>query len=535
MIAENYVKKLIAMLVIIASIFTVFPIAVNADGTNVVLDPTDNQYLELRATDVTEVEGQNRQVIFQLWAHNLEFKGFQVRFSYDSDKVTPSNIETNEPTDDSDEYFKFENEFEGRLDFFALPYSGEGDGIEAILSLDPPVTTSTHIKDKGSNDYYIDAKDDDVLLGKMSFQMTEDVYEDGWFSLVTDSTSSPTTGIKISVTIPSYYESQSVFRFTDQTASKDADLSDLIVSHGEENELIPELSTYKEYDLDPSFDKGTYDYEVVLMEYIDDLDIKATKSDANSTMKIKVPKRDEDDNLVYENDSIVYEEKDLDSGVPYNVKINKLGEPDTVLTIKVTAEDTKTSNEYTVTIKRPYGTIRGSVKFDSIEENDNPDIDKTTQLNLYNHGDFNWVELQDIFGTVFDDPATYDDLDLIEKSREESTKEDGTYEIYVIPGTYDLQIDRRGFLDYIVVEIPVTDGCDIDLDEIEILAGDVDRDGIIGIQDIKMLVDLTDVVEGSTEYDLCYDLVQDGFIGIKSLRYAVVNTDKGISIKKYVE
>ena len=36
--------------------------------------PSDNQYLELRATTITEVEGQGKQVIMELWGHDIEFK-----------------------------------------------------------------------------------------------------------------------------------------------------------------------------------------------------------------------------------------------------------------------------------------------------------------------------------------------------------------------------------------------------------------------------------------------------------------------------
>jgi hypothetical protein len=43
------------------------------ESTNVV-EPLDNQYLEMRAVTITNVEGQNKQVIFELWGNNIEFK-----------------------------------------------------------------------------------------------------------------------------------------------------------------------------------------------------------------------------------------------------------------------------------------------------------------------------------------------------------------------------------------------------------------------------------------------------------------------------
>lgn len=38
------------------------------------LVPTDDQYLELKSVQVKDVTGQNKQVIMQLWGHNLEFR-----------------------------------------------------------------------------------------------------------------------------------------------------------------------------------------------------------------------------------------------------------------------------------------------------------------------------------------------------------------------------------------------------------------------------------------------------------------------------
>ena len=81
-----------------------------------------------------------------------------------------------------------------------------------------------------------------------------------------------------------------------------------------------------------------------------------------ATMKIKVPKRDANDKLVIAGGAILYEEKTLTSGTPLEVNINKLGEPDTVLTITVTAEDGVTTKEYTVTIHRPSALIKGSIQ-----------------------------------------------------------------------------------------------------------------------------------------------------------------------------
>ena len=296
---------------------------------------------------------------------------------------------------------------------------------------------------------------------------------------------SPTTGIKINIDGQgNYYEEQSIFEFVLELESNNAYLSDIVLSTGEVDEENPENSTYKEYDLTPEFDKGTFTYNVEILEYIDKMNLKITKDYEKSTIIMKVPKRDENDNLMYEDDgtTIVYQEyeitdsNNLTQEVLTEFVLNKLGEPDTIIELKVMAEDGYTTNTYQIIIKRPYGTIKGTIQYDMIEQNENPDIDKTTDLNFYKTGRFNWNELKDIFGQIYENPATYDDLDELDKDLYMTSNADGTYEIYLIPGSYDLQIDKRGFLDFIITNIEVTDGAVINLGNRILTAGDVNRD-----------------------------------------------------------
>lgn len=454
--------KLLKML-IVAIIFLIFIII----KTNIVqattLKPSNNQCLEMRAVEVKEVKDNEKQLIFELWANDIDFKGFDVRFAYDSSNYLLSNLTTNVETDDENEYFDFENEFDGKLDITTIPYSSENTaGIRMIISFDPPVEDSENIKDKT-----LISSGKSVLLGKMSFKMKADTLDISNFRLIEDQTTSPTTGIKINVNIQDSYEEQSTFIFTNKTTSSDATLNNLILSTGIEGS---EDYTYKKYDLTPIFDKQNKEYSLELNEYINEMNIEAEVSDEKSTMKIKVPTKDED------GQTIIYEEKELLNKTKMPVTLNKLGEPDTLIEVIVTAEDGKTQETYKISIHRPYGTIKGSIKYDTIEENENPDINKTTDLNIYKTGKFNWDELKDIFGEIYENPKTYDDLDQIEKDQYEQSNADGSYEIYVIPGTYDLQIDKKGFLDCIIKNIEVTENGVVDLENKVLVAGDINRD-----------------------------------------------------------
>ena len=76
--------------------------------------------------------------------------GFEVRFQYDNTKFQPSNLETNEITDDETQYFKFEDEFKDSLDCFALPYTEKDNVLDWAISFNPPVEESEHIIDDGT-------------------------------------------------------------------------------------------------------------------------------------------------------------------------------------------------------------------------------------------------------------------------------------------------------------------------------------------------------------------------------------------------
>lgn len=413
------------------------------------VEPTENQFFELRAVKVTNIEGKDKQVIFELWAHEIEFKGFDVRFSYDGTHFAPSNITTNDYTDDETEFFKFESEFSDCLELFTVPYTGTSTGgMRAVVSFNPPISESEHIKNKENVGMIVDSSGS-VLLGTLSFRTTLDKFDISSFKLETSDTTSPKTGIKIIIDGSTYYENQSTFRFTDKSASRNADLSNIKLSNGNKDD-----ENYKEYALNPSFDKNTLEYTTELLEYVDKVNLKVTKDDEKSSIVIKQPKHDENGNLVFEDDgsTIVYEETSLDD-LKNEIVLNKLGEPDTVIELKVTAEDEVTTKTYKITIHRPYGTIKGSIH--TVNSNDVHIAD----VKVYNNSDqIDWENI-----------SSHDELDNYKTVLNKKTNEDGTYEIKVIPGNYDVLIDKVAYLDYIVTTIQVNENDEIDLDNVELI------------------------------------------------------------------
>ncbi len=413
------------------------------------VEPTEDQFFELRAVKVTNIEGKDKQVIFELWAHEIEFKGFDVRFSYDGTHFAPSNITTNDYTDDETEFFKFESEFSDCLELFTVPYTGTSTGgMRAVVSFNPPISESEHIKNKENVGMIVDSSGS-VLLGTLSFRTTLDKFDISSFKLETSDTTSPKIGIKIIIDGSTYYENQSTFRFTDKSASRNADLSNIKLSNGNEDD-----ENYKEYALNPSFDKNTLEYTTELLEYVDKVNLEVTKDDEKSSIVIKQPKHDENGNLVFEDDgsTIVYEETSLDD-LKNEIVLNKLGEPDTVIELKVTAEDEVTTKTYKITIHRPYGTIKGSIH--TVNSNDVHIAD----VKVYNNSDqIDWENI-----------SSHDELDNYKTVLNKKTNEDGTYEIKVIPGNYDVLIDKVAYLDYIVTTIQVNENDEIDLDNVELI------------------------------------------------------------------
>lgn len=65
-------KKLVIF--ICCAILLLVTLVPSLAATNNVLTPAENQYFELRAVEVKEIEGKNKQVIMELWGHEIDFK-----------------------------------------------------------------------------------------------------------------------------------------------------------------------------------------------------------------------------------------------------------------------------------------------------------------------------------------------------------------------------------------------------------------------------------------------------------------------------
>lgn len=259
--------------------------------------------------------------------------------------------------------------------------------------------------------------------------------------------------------------------------------------------------------------------------------IKATTSDENATMKLKVPKRDENNNLKYDTNgtTIIYEEKEIQSDTPLEFTLNKLGEPDTHLTINITAEDEKTTSTYEIVIKRPYGIVKGSVYV--------PPIASTTgihkaDIKLYKSEEVAQKIDLSAMAVAIDKSSVHSTLITL-NSKNYITNDDGTYEIYIIPGKYDILIDKAGYLDHIYMSRQINEGDVLDLGENQLVAGDLNKDGIVNQRDMGLLYNTYGSKLGESRYDnnLAYDFNEDTYINQRDTGYALNNYTKAMKIE----
>lgn len=466
--------------------------------------------------------------------------GFDIKFSYDNTKLKLSNIETNAITDlsqvfiENPEFLNWETEFSGKMDGFYMAETIDGkDTIEMFSALVPPFQETEHIKPTGMIDgeptYSIDTKED-VLFAKISFKLlVEELDIENYFGV------EKTTGIlkegfvEIQLTEDDIFNQLSTFRFIDRTASDDATLKTLVLSKGETNE-DPDLNTYKEYELTPTFDGTNLNYTREILEYIDDLDLKLQTNDTKASVKMKIPKRDIDTGeLIYlEDGTLDYEEKEItqdENGAKLNIKLNELGKENTKITIIVTSESKKQTNEYIIDIKRPFATIKGNVYTAPTAT-----IEKyTADIKIYKS-----EEVDAVIDIADSSNRTKIHEALVGlKSQDYKTKEDGTYEIYVIPGKYDMLIDKVGYIDHIYTFGNLSEGDTKELGQKDLIAGDINKDGIVNAIDTALIKSVYGIGKENAAFadNIACDFNEDEKINAVDLAIALSNYSSVIKIE----
>lgn len=117
------IKKVVcSMLILLVSFILVMEDKVYSSGIDdpIILQPTNNQYIELKAVRAFEFSKEDFQITMQVWVHGLETTGFTVRLNYDNSILQPSSFEDNTITTDSTKFFRFSNGLEVNMDMLSI-------------------------------------------------------------------------------------------------------------------------------------------------------------------------------------------------------------------------------------------------------------------------------------------------------------------------------------------------------------------------------------------------------------------------------
>ena len=219
-ISTNYIKRFSIILTsLIVLITSTFIINVNYSKA-ATIEPQENQKVEYRAVELKETDN-GKQLIVEIWIHNLNFKGMDLRLEYDENILQPSNISTNEIIDVNEadaipSCFEFANGFGGYLDYFAMEIAdNEYRGILSMVGADDRTGTNQYlVEDDNIGDYVSIAGD--VQLATLSFNAGDSEIEDFTTNSLhlKKASTSPQTGIKVNVNGEDSYEAQSLYEFT---------------------------------------------------------------------------------------------------------------------------------------------------------------------------------------------------------------------------------------------------------------------------------------------------------------------------------
>ena len=508
-------KKLIVFILIVAMMFLFMPIKFSYGAT--VLEPTDDQKVEYRAI--------SRADVIEVRLKHLNIKGMDLRLQYNDSLLIPSDMTTNQAIDvnDADDIpsnFTYINGFEKFMDMMEFETSsGELKMVYSILGKDERTGTNDYFKDD-NNDTRIEVPDE-AVIAKISFQMGDGEITTDDIKLKVG-TNSPTTGIKAVTNNNDYYENQSLFIFTLDLKSKNADLADLNLSNGSDED-----GDYREYNLDPTFDKDTLEYTTEILEYVDKADFSFKKADKTSTVQIKKPKVDDDGNVTYELVNITDDSQEITD----EITLIELGKGDTTIEIIVTAEDTAISKTYKLVIKRPCGKIKGKVQLgnglrESVQESYGVYVKYNADIELFKPGDVNWDDI--IPGNL-----TMEDIDRLTPESSCISDDEGEFTIYVIPGTYDLLYEKAGFLSHVIKNISIVKNQEIDLNTEILDEGDADRSQIVDLNDMVDITNAKGYSQGDQKYVESCDFGKKGVVNLDDMVCVTQNMYKTINIKEY--
>ena len=111
----------------------------------------------------------------------------------------------------------------------------------------------------------------------------------------------------------------------------------------------------------------------------------------------------------------------------------------------------------------------------------------------------------------------HSDLDQITPAGTIVTNNDGTYSLELTQGSYDILIDKAGYLDHIYTNVTVIKNSDVPLEAKTLIPGDTNKDGFIELEDMVTFSRGYDISIGNENYNVGLDYNEDGIIELEDM------------------
>ena len=247
----------------------------------------------------------------------------------------------------------------------------------------------------------------------------------------------------------------------------------------------------EDFKLNPAFNSTTYNYEVEVPFEYDTLNLKAEKAS--------------------ENDRVVYKvgEEEIDS-TSY-----KLPEGKTIVTIDVYGELGELDSTYTVGITRKEKVIRTYISGKILTENVN-NIHESKVV-IYNSADKSKVA-----ETTTQKDGTFK-IEMLARNQSQTSEPNE-----VLNKKYDVEVTKNGYLTYKVTNVTLTEGDNSSIGTYNLIAGDVDKSGVIELDDMVYINEYFGVVINDANLSTMgiYDLNGDKKVDSLDREIVKSNLDK---------
>lgn len=281
--------------------------------------------------------------------------------------------------------------------------------------------------------------------------------------------------------------------------------------------------------------KEVTDFEEGTNTYTAEVEVK---QDGNNDYEINLETVTKEATIeLYDENSKIAETSEEQTGkLKYTVTNLNLGEKEYKIIVRLS--DT-IFTEYTLKLNvvegKKEGILKGSIHTSPTEVTTQSNI---ADIYIYSCEDtknvINWDEaIENTTNGVLDE--LHLNLKGISEKAKQTTKSDGTFEITIEEGEYDILIDKEGYLDIIHINVKVEKDKTVDIGVQELTAGDINKDGVVEILDKISIGEQNDKTTSDVDFRSECDINDDGIVDILDKTEINGNNDQRRKIIKSEE